>query len=94
VFRLNGFAGLYELVQIRPGAGILWQIPRPRGQSGDTATTARDRDGFYSPALKRNGAFPMNTHTETASIVLQVLTIAAIGLFSALALLHTAAQIV
>ncbi len=36
----------------------------------------------------------MNTHTETASIVLQVLTIAAIGLFSALALLHTAAQIV
>ena len=38
----------------------------------------------------------MNTksHSETANTIFQVLTIAAIGLFSVLAVLHTAALIV
>lgn len=33
-------------------------------------------------------------HSETANIVFQVLTIAAVGLFSVLTLLHAAAQMV
>jgi len=41
-----------------------------------------------------NGAFAMNTHSETANAVFQVLTIAVTALFSVLAVLHTAALIV
>jgi hypothetical protein len=43
-----------------------------------------------------DGAFAMNTknHSETANSIFQVLTIAAIALFSIMAVLHTAALIV
>lgn len=36
----------------------------------------------------------MNNHTETANTAFQVLTIAIVGLFSILAVVHAAAQIV
>jgi hypothetical protein len=40
------------------------------------------------------GVIVMNTHTETANTIFQVLTIAVMGLFSVVAVLNVAAQIV
>jgi hypothetical protein len=46
------------------------------------------------PIIETDGVFPMNAHAEIANTIFQVFTIAVIGVFSALALLNAAVQIV
>ena len=100
---MNGFAGLYGFVGFGAKAGILRQFSRRARQSRDSVPSPRDRYGLYSSSLKPNGVFAMShpnqtqtpfNHSEAANTLFQMATIAAVAIFSVLALLNAATQIV
>ena len=81
---MNGFAGLHGFVA-KGMAGAIWRRQSPRRRrSRDRRPSPCDRAGFYSLALKPDGVDPMNNYSiaDIANSAFQVLTIAALGLFT------------
>jgi len=75
--------------------GICVKIP-VGGDKAGTAFHRRATDLGFTAVIETQRSIPMNTnaHAELANTVFQVFTIAVVGVFSVLALLTSAAQII